>query len=63
MTFSISFSKVFKRIIEYNGQWPRLIHVLAILTIFFKHLTSLITALRCFYETLSGLEVDELLHL
>ena len=37
--------------------------MLAISIIFFKHLMSLITALRCFYKTLSELEVNKLLHL
>jgi len=46
-----------------NSQWPRLIHTLAILMIFFKHPVSLTTTLRCFHKTLLGLEVDELLHL
>ena len=30
---------------------------------FFKHPASLMTALRCFYKTLSEPEIDELLHL
>ena len=37
--------------------------MLAILIIFSKHLMSLITALRCFYKTLSELGVNKLLHL
>ena len=37
--------------------------MLVMLTMFFKHSTSLTIALRCFYETLLGLEVNELLHL
>ena len=37
--------------------------MLVMLTMFFKHSTSLTIALRCFYETLLGLEVNELLRL
>jgi len=37
--------------------------LLAILIIFFKNSASLTTVLKCFHKTLSGLEVDELLHL
>jgi len=33
------------------------------LTMLMRHLLSLTTALRCFQETWSGLEVNELLHL
>ena len=38
-------------------------YVLAMLTMFSKHLLSLSTSLRCFYEILSGSKVDKLLHL
>ena len=34
-----------------------------LITMFFKHSASLMTALRYFYETLLELEVDKLLHL
>ena len=40
-----------------------LMYVLVILTILRRHLSSLITALRCFHEIQSGPGVDELLHL
>ena len=33
------------------------------LTILFKHLSSLTTSLRCFHKVQSGLGADELLHL
>ncbi len=42
------------------GQCPRLIHVLAMLTIFSK---PLMTSLRCFHKILSSLEADKLLYL
>jgi len=35
--------------LKYNGQYPRSIHALAILIIFFKQSISLTTALRCFH--------------
>jgi len=50
-------------VLKCDGQWPRLIHMLVILIIFFKHLMSLIIVLRCFYKTLSELGVNKLLHL
>ena len=50
-------------ILKCNSQCPKLIHVLAILTILIKHVLSLTIVLRYFYNTLSGLGVDKLLHL
>lgn len=50
-------------ILKCEGQWPSSRHMLAILMIFFKHILSLIIHLRCLYESLSRLGVEELLHL
>ena len=50
-------------VLKCDDQWSRLIHMLVILIIFFKHLMSLIIVLRCFYKTLSELGVNKLLHL
>ena len=52
-----------KDTLKYNGQCPKLIQALAMLTMLFKYLLSLTTNLRCFYEIPSGLRVDKLLHL
>ena len=46
-----------------NGQCPKLMHILAILTMFPKHSSSLTIILRCFHEILLGPEADKLLHL
>ena len=46
-----------------NGQCPKLIHVLAMLMILFKHLSSLTITLRCFHDILSRPSVNELLYL
>jgi len=46
-----------------NGQCPKLMYTLAILMKFFKYSVFLTTTLKCFYKILSGLKVDELLHL
>ena len=46
-----------------DSQCPKLIYILAILTMFSKHLSSLMTSLRCFHKILSGLEADKLLYL
>ena len=45
------------------SQWSSLKHASAILMIFFRHALSLTILLRCFYDNLSGLEVNELLQL
>ena len=50
-------------VLKCDSQYPRLIHVLAILTRFSKHLLFLIISLRCFHEILSDPRVNELLHL
>jgi len=50
-------------ILKCNGQCPKLIHALAMLTKLFKHVLSLMIAFRCFQDTLSGPSIDELLHL
>jgi len=50
-------------VLKCDSQWPKLIYMLAILIIFFGHLMSLITTLKCFYKTLSELGVNKLLHL
>ena len=87
MTFSIIFSKIFRKTMQKNtlgesyntwlglvmiiedgflkwdGQWLVLMHVFAILMILLRHLSFLITALRCFREIQSGLRVNELLYL
>ena len=52
-----------KDTLKYNGQCPKLIQTLAMLTMLFKYLSSLTTSLRCLYEIPSGLGVDKLLHL
>ena len=49
--------------LKYNGQCLKLIHVLAMLMILFKHVSSLTITLRCFYDILSRSSVDELLYL
>ena len=49
--------------LKYDSQYPKLIYILAILTMFSKHLSSLMTSLRCFHKILSGLGADKLLYL
>ena len=49
--------------LKWDGQWPKLIHILAILTMFSKYLSSLMISLRCFHEILSSPGADKLLHL
>ena len=49
--------------LKYNSQCPKLIQVLAMLTMLSKHSSSLMTSLRYFHEILSGLGEYELLHL
>ena len=48
--------------LKYNSQYPKSIHILAILMIFFKQ-SIYLTTLRYFHEELSRLRVDKLLHL
>jgi len=50
-------------VLKCDGQWPKLIHVLAILIKFLKHELLLIITLRCLQDNLLGLGVKELLHL
>jgi len=54
-----------KDALKYNSQYHKLIQVLAILTMFSKHLSSLTTSssLRCFHKILSSSGVDKLLYL
>ena len=49
--------------LKYNSQYPKSMHILAILMIFFKQPIYLTTTLRYFYKALSRLRVDKLLHL
>jgi len=49
--------------LKWLGQYLILIYVLAMVTMFFKHILSLMTRLRCSHDNLSGPEADELLHL
>ena len=49
--------------LKYDSQYPKLIYILAMLTMFSKHLSSLMTSLRCFHKILSGLGADKLLYL
>jgi len=37
-------------VLKYTGHKPRLIHVLTMLMILVRHLSSLMTALRCFHK-------------
>jgi len=46
-----------------DGQYPKSMYTLAILTKFFKHSVFLTTTLRYFHKTLSESRTDELLHL
>ena len=50
-------------VLKYNGQCPKLIYILAMLTKLFKYISSLMIAFRCFQDTLSGPGVNELLYL
>jgi len=50
-------------ILKCNGQCSKLIQALAMLTMLFKHLLSLITSLRYFHEILSSPGENKLLHL
>jgi len=45
------------------GQWPSSKQALAMSTIFFRHIESLMIILRCLHDSLFRPEVDELLHL
>jgi len=50
-------------VLKCDGQWPKLIHVLAILIKFLKHELLLMINLRCLQDNLLELGVKELLHL
>ena len=50
-------------VLKWKGQWPNSKHALAMLMIPFRYILSFIMLLRCFYESLSGLETNKLLHL
>jgi len=50
-------------ILKYGSQYPKLIHVLAMLTRLFRHTSSLTIALRYFQNNLSSSRVNRLLHL
>jgi len=48
--------------LKYNGQWPKLMHISAMLMNFLRHAASLTILLRCLHNNLSDSEVNELLH-
>ena len=50
-------------ILKCDSQYPKLIHMLAILTKFFKHVSSLTIILRCFQDILFRPGVNKLLYL
>ena len=50
-------------ILKYGSQYPKLIHVLVMLTRLFRHMSSLTIALRYFQNNLSSSRVNRLLHL
>ena len=50
-------------VLKWKDQWSKLIHILAMLIILFKHALSLMILLRCLYDNLFGPGVDKLLHL
>ena len=49
--------------LKWLGQYPILIHALAIVTMFFKYILSLTTRLRCSHNNLLGPGANKLLHL
>jgi len=49
-------------VLKCAGQWPRLMQVLVISMNLLRHVLFLIILLRCFQDSLSGLEVKVLLH-
>jgi len=49
-------------ILKWFGQYPKLIHTLAILMTLLMQSSSFRMDLRCLYDSLSGPGVDELLH-
>ena len=50
-------------VLKYDSQWPKLIHILAILVKFLRYELLLIITLRYLQDNLSEPEVKELLHL
>jgi len=46
-------------ILKWDGQWPILIHTLAMLTILIMNLLSLVIALKCFQEIQYRPGIDE----
>jgi len=48
--------------LKFVSQWPSNIQVFVILTMLQRHFSFLITVFRCFYEILSSLGINELLH-
>jgi len=50
-------------ILKCDSKYSKLIHMLAMLTKFFKYILSLTIALRCFQDILSRLGIDKLLYL
>ena len=50
-------------VLKCNSQYSKLIHVLAMLTKLFRHISSLMIALRCFQDNLSSHGINELLYL
>ena len=50
-------------VLKYSGHRPRSIHVLAMLMILVKHLSSFMIAFRCFHEVQSSPGVNKLLYL
>jgi len=49
-------------VLKWYGQWPSLMHTLAILIRFLRHTTPLMIILRCLQDSLSSPEIDELLY-
>ena len=50
-------------VLKCNGQYPKLMHTLAILMKFLRYKQSLMMTLRYLHDSLSGPRVNELLHL
>jgi len=50
-------------VLKCESQWPKLIHQLAILIKFLRHVILLTIILRCLQDNLSGAGVNELLYL
>ena len=50
-------------ILKCNGQYPKLIHMLVMLTKLLRHISFLIIALRCFQDNLSSPRINKSLYL